>query len=680
MQRLLFTALAVLCVSGSVLAAGIPAAPAGPAIAPQNPGAHALIPIDEFLRQDTMNEIKLSPNGKYVARTVPLGEKVVLMITRRNDGVMTGHFNLAGKTQVLDFWWVNDERLLISVGEKFGELERPQPTGELYATNADGSGQGILVGWRAGADSAGTHIKGGNGRENVAAQLVDDLPNDPNKVIVSVYDLQGNDQYTRAEEMDVNSGHRTIVARAPVRRAHFVTDTHGIVRFAIGAGADNLLKTYYRDGAGAEWQLINDEATSQRVMNPLGFAADGKTAYLDAEEKTGPNSIYAFDTATRKLQLKQHDASVDPMQILYAADGEEPIGARYLDGKPKVMLFDETSPMATLYRSLEASFPDQTVALESFSSDGKLALLSVYSDRSPGDYYVFNLDSKKAEHLISRRDWIDPDQMGEMRPVTITARDGVVVHGYLTLPHGSDGKNLPLVVNPHGGPFGIYDDWSFSVESQLLASRGYAVLQVNFRGSGNYGRAFMHSGYQQWGRKMQDDVTDATHWAIKEGIADSRRICIYGASYGGYAALMGVAKEPSLYRCAVGYVGVYDMQTMYHAGDIQDSRSGENFLKETLGEQDLDAISPTHLADRITVPVMLVAGREDERAPPKHTEMMRDALQKAGKQVDAKIYDKEGHGFFIDADKLDFYTRMLAFLDRNIGASYTGSSQADSKH
>jgi dipeptidyl aminopeptidase/acylaminoacyl peptidase len=675
-----FCIASMVCLAASSAHAALPTQATA---APQT--AHKLIPVEMFVRQDDFNEIKLSPTGEYVARTGPLDEKVVLVISRRSDGKVTGHFNLGGKTQVLDFWWVNDKRLLISVGEKFGELERPQATGELYATNADGTGQDLLVGWRATPENHGSHITTGKKEELVAASLIDTLPNDPDHVLVAVSDLGDDAPYTRVEEMDVNSGHRRVIAHAPVRRASFVTDANGIVRFATGAGVDNLFKTYYRDGPSAEWQLINDESVTQRIMTPLGFAADGQTAYVEDEEQQGPDSIYVFDAATRKLQLKLRDATVDPGQILHSPNGEVPIGVRYMDGKPKIVLFDDTSSLSKLYRSLEASFPGQSVILYSFTHDGKQALLSVSSDRSPGDIYVFNLDSKKAEHLITSRDWIDPDRMGEVRPVTLTARDGLVLHGYLTLPNGSAGKNLPLVVNPHGGPFGISDVWGFNWEVQLLASRGYAVLQVNYRGSSNYGRAFLHAGYKQWGGKMQDDLTDATRWAIKEGIADPKRICIYGASYGGYAALMGVAKEPSLYRCAIGYVGVYDMNAMYHTGDIQDSKSGENFLKDTLGDENLDAISPDHLADRITVPVMLVAGREDVRAPPKHTELLRDALQHAGKQVDAKIYDKEGHGFFIQADKLDFYTRMLAFLDRNIGdhgggATAAAPAQADSKH
>ena len=662
------------------------------AAATQNPGAHKLIPIEQFLRQDGFDEIKLSPTGEYIARTVPLGEKVVLAISRRGDPKIIGHFNLGGKTQVRDFWWVNDKRLLISVGEKFGELEKPMPTGELYATNADGSGQDLLVGQRAEPEARSTHIVTGKKQELVGADFLSLIPNKPDKVLISVHDLQGSESsytltqssYSRVEEMDVNSGHRMPVVHAPVHTADFTVDPQGVVRFAYGSDSDNVLKTYYRDNAKSDWQLLNDEGVTQLKLIPLGFSADGTTAYLRRDEKEGPDAVFAYDTASHTMRLQQRDPISDPVGLLFGPN-QNLIGVQYYNGKPKLVFFDEKSQFAQLYRSLEASFPGQAVVFDDFTSSAKLATVVVYSDRSPGDYYVFDLEKKKAEHLISRYDWLDPDQMGETRPVTLTARDGLVLHGFLTLPNGSDGMNLPLVVNPHGGPFGEFDVWGFDREVQLLASRGYAVLQVNYRGSGNYGLAFQHAGYKQWGGKMQDDLTDATRWAIQQGIANPRRICIYGASYGGYAALMGVAKEPSLYRCAIGYVGVYDLPTMYRSGDIKDSLASTNELKDTLGEDNLEGLSPTHLADRITVPVMLVAGREDVRAPPIHTEMMRDALQRAGKSVDAKIYDKEGHGFFIEADKLDFYTRMLAFLDRNIGdhggsTPVAASVQSDSKH
>lgn len=677
MRMLLVSAIAGLLASS----VGAPRADAQQPAAPQPPvqqaaaqqpaaqgiAAHQPIAIADFVKDDSFDLVKLSPDAKYVARSVNIGEKTVLVVQQRVDGKITGHFNLGGKTQVRDFWWVNDHRLLISMGEKFGLLERPQATGEIYAMNADGGGQDLLVGWRAVDENKGSHITVAKKQELVGAELIPGWHKDPDKVLVSVWDFGGG-AYTRVEEMNVDSGRRSPVTRVPVQNAGFVVDAQGVVRMAMGEGVDNLSKTYYRDGDGAEWQLINDESASSHRLDPLGFSADGHTAYFEQEEAKGPDAIYAFDVATHKMQSVLRDPVADPGRTLHGPK-HEVIGFQYFDGKPHTVFLDENGSLARLYHSLEASFPDQSVVLENFTSDGNIALVFTYSDRSPGDYYLFDMVNKKAAHLISHRDWIDPDRMGIERPISFTSRDGVAIHGYLTLPPGSDGKNLPMVVNPHGGPIGVEDEWGFNGEVQLLASRGYAVLQVNYRGSNGYGRDFLHSGYKQWGGKMVDDVTDATQWAIKQGIADSRRVCIYGASYGGYAALMGVAREPSLYRCAIGYVGVYDMPAMYSAGDISDHTSGKNFLKETLGDQNLESISPDHLAARITVPVMMVAGHEDVRAPPKHTELMRDALLKAGKQVDAKIYGKEGHGFFIEADREDFYARMLDFLGHNIGAS-----------
>jgi dipeptidyl aminopeptidase/acylaminoacyl peptidase len=223
-----------------------------------------------------------------------------------------------------------------------------------------------------------------------------------------------------------------------------------------------------------------------------------------------------------------------------------------------------------------------------------------------------------------------------------------------------------MVVNPHGGPMGIADVWGFDRDVQLMASRGYAVMRVNFRGSGNHGRQFERAGYRQWGGLMQDDLTDATRWAITQGIADPGRICIYGASYGGYAALMGAVKEPDLYRCAAGHVGVYDLNMMYGQGDIASSRMGRRFLVDILGREGLDAASPALQAERIRIPVLLTAGDDDERAPEQHTERMRDALQRLGKPVETKIYEGEGHGFTLLDNAIDFQKRLLDFLGRHL--------------
>lgn len=217
-----------------------------------------------------------------------------------------------------------------------------------------------------------------------------------------------------------------------------------------------------------------------------------------------------------------------------------------------------------------------------------------------------------------------------MRPVSLAARDGLPLHGSLTVPRGSDGRGLPMVVIPHGGPIGEFDEGGFERDNQLLAAAGYAVLQINFRGSGHYGRTHIQAAAKQWGRAMQDEVTDATRWAI----ADPQRICIYGASYGAYSALMGAAREPSLYHCAAGYVGVYD------------------------------------------VPVLLAAGREDQRAPVQHTERMEAALKQAGVPVEAVYYPREGHGLYGEASQRDYYTRLLAFLARSLGGATAAPAKA----
>lgn len=314
--------------------------------------------------------------------------------------------------------------------------------------------------------------------------------------------------------------------------------------------------------------------------------------------------------------------------------------------------------------------------LDRVGPDGKHGLVRVWGDRSSPDTYRFDYQQKHADFLLSANQ-LDPAQMVAMTPISLKARDGLPLHGYLLLPKDSSGKKLPLVVIPHGGPWDVKDEWGYDSEAQLLVSRGYAVLKVNYRGSSGYGKSFVTAGYHQWGKQMQDDVTDATRWAIGQGIADPRRVCIFGSSYGGYAALMGAVKEPELYRCAAGLFGVYDLPSLYSQGDSADSIMWQNDLKEHLGRDGLEDISPSLHADRINIPVLLAAGREDQTAPPSHTEKMRDALRKLGKPVEAVIYDAEGHGFYKDEDSIDFYTKLLAFLDRNIGP---GAGQTATKH
>jgi dipeptidyl aminopeptidase/acylaminoacyl peptidase len=644
----------------AVLAAALAAAPA----------AHAL-DIEPYIKKDKFEQIKISPKGDYYAATVPLEDRSVLAIIRRSDNKVTGNFSLGKNTVVADFSWVNPTRVLISMGEKYGSLDRPSLTGELYAINADGTQAELLVGYRvqtSAGSGAGTHIQPKK-VEAVAAFLVDDLPADDKTVIITVSPFAA-DAYSRAERMDVYTGRRTRVASAPVRNASFTTDNAGVVRFAHGAGTDLVNKLYYRKGEGESWELLSDDSRDGHDESPLGFSADNRIAYLEVENTKGTDAIVAYDTVTGARTEVLRNPVADPLAVIYKPGSGVPVGAYFVADRPTAQFFDATAPEAKLQRLLEEAFKDSTVRVTSETDDGATALVRVSNDRNPGDYYLFDTRTLKATYGLSNREWLDPDEMNPVAPIEFKARDGLAIHGYLTRPKGSEGKRLPMVVMPHGGPFGIRDYWGFNEEAQLLASAGYAVLQVNFRGSGGYGRDFRYAGARQWGGTMQDDVTDATRWAVGQGIADAGRVCLYGASYGGYASLMGVAKEPALYRCAVGYVGVYDLPMMHTTGDISERTSGRNFVNEWIGPRDqVAAVSPTRLAERIKVPVFLAAGGEDERAPIEHSRMMERALQKAGVPVETLYFDTEGHGFYLPEHRREFYTKLLAFLSRNLGGA-----------
>lgn len=624
------------------------------------------VELDAYLRRESFTDIKISPGGEYYATTIPFEKSTAIAILRVEDGKVVGTFNPPEGDYASKFDWVNDKRVLVELAKKFGTLDQPRATGELYGLSAESRGGDLLVGYRVAGGHTGTHISGKKS-ELVAAFLSDDLPGDEKNVLVAVNGV-GGEPYTRLERMDVNNGRRIPVTRSPVRRGTFTTDAQGQARFVHGAGTDNVNKLYYRDRKGEDWSLVNDEAVTGRIETAIGFSEDGSLAYLRVERRDGPDAIVSWNPQAEERKQVLSDPLVNPSRIIYRPGTAIPVGALFLGDTPRTRFFDEASADARLYRSLESAFGGNAVYITSSTRDGNKVLVETFSSSNPGDFFVYDQKAKAAQHLISRSDWIDPEQAAPVRPITLKARDGLPLHGFLTTPRGSEGRGLPMVVLPHGGPFGVFDDGTYDRESQLLAAAGYAVLQLNFRGSGNYGRAYEQAGARQWGGTMQDDLTDATRWAIDQGIAERSKICIYGASYGGYAALMGVAREPALYQCAAGYVGVYDLPMMHARGDIQAQRSGVTYLREWLGTPEkLREVSPVNLAASIKVPVFLAAGGEDERAPIQHTQRMEAALKKAGVPVESLYYPREGHGFYVDANRREYYTRLLAFLSRHLG-------------
>ena len=303
-----------------------------------------------------------------------------------------------------------------------------------------------------------------------------------------------------------------------------------------------------------------------------------------------------------------------------------------------------------------------------FSDNGNLLLFAVNSDRDPGTYYLFNKSTGKADMLFTAMSDIEPDDMAARKPFSFKSRDGITLHGYVTLPTTQSGGKPPFVLLPHGGPMSS-DSWYFERDAQFLASRGYAVIQVNFRGSNGRGTLFENAGYRQWGGKIMDDLVDTVHWLSKDGQIDPARGCVYGISFGGYSALMLAAREPAMFKCAIGYAGVYDLKRIYDEDGTITRKSSYNYWVNAIGKdnEELARYSPSTQAAKITIPVLLIHGGKDKTAPPIQAEVMRDALVKAGRPPEWLYAPNEGHGFYDTKNVTEVYQKMEAFLEKNIG-------------
>ncbi|SDD10327.1 alpha/beta hydrolase family protein [Aquimonas voraii] len=627
-------------------------------------------PVEHFVERDAFLDIKISPDGKHLAANMPVERGTALFVLDTETLAKRGDFYAGRDIEVADFWWSSNERLLISPAQRFLGDEAPTYTGEIFAVNADGTQPTALVGYRADDGRRHTRIKARES-ERVWASPIDLLPGADRHALIQIEPWSSRtSNFASIERLETQTGRRTRVAMSPVTRAQFLTDAAGNLRFAQGLTSENDLELYHLSPGSESWELISSQARAGQQAFALGFSSDGAVAYLQVSRAEGPDAIERLDLATGERTEVYRHARRDPAGAIYSLDGNAVLGVFVRDPQVSMHFFEPEHPEAKLRQSLAAAFKGHDVFITSATEDGRKAILYVYSDRNPGEYFLFDRQTKHARHIGSRGRALVPEQMGETRLVQIQARDGLLLDALLTLPPGAEPRDLPLVVHPHGGPFDIQDQWGFDPRVQLLATRGLAVLQVNFRGSGGYGRTFVEAGYKQWGRSMQDDLTDATRWVIEQGIADARRICLFGASYGGYASLMGVAKEPDLYACAVGDVGVYDLESWARRVDFQKLRWGKNYLQDAVGSEGLREVSPVHLASHIKVPVFLAAGENDRRAPVQQTEMMEAALKRAGVPVQTLYFRGEGHGYYSTDNKLKFYGELLAFLDRHIGSGW----------
>ncbi len=612
-------------------------------------------------------DAQISPRGTYLAAVALEGGKRTLAFVDLKTRKLASRLTPAGETMVGSFHWANDERVVVELIDQDGDLAAPKNRGELYAVDATGKSGRLVFGYRAGEMQAGSHLRKAE-RTRAWAEVVDTLQKDDRRVLVETisWDEVG-DQNPQLHRLDVYTGVKEFVTQSPIPEGWFLTDENGEPRIVSARDEQVKPKFYYRE-PGESWrEFASMKGFTANSGTPVGFLARSREVYLTQAGSEGFSLFIAsIDTGERKLLTR--NASVPPRSLLPDPVTRRIIAVEYEPDVPTYEFIEPDHPLCRALRGLQEAYPRDHVRLLNTTDDGKKAVARVYSDRNPGQFLLVDVEKLSAEPVVDVRPWIRPDEMAETNAFHINASDGFRIHGYVTLPRStSRGSPPPLVVLPHGGPHFVRDSWEFDPTVQLLAGEGFAVLQVNYRGSGGYGRAYQEAGYRKWGDRVVQDIVDATRFAVRKGFGDAKRICAFGGSFGAYAAVQSAILAPDLFRCAVGYSGIYDLARLSSIGDVGERRLGRGFIRTVVGDDEaaLKRASPVHNAEKVRVPVLLVHGKEDRRAPIEHAELLRKALERTGNAPGWLVEDREGHGFYDEGARERMFAKVLSFLSAN---------------
>tara|TARA_X000001036_G_scaffold436209_1_gene478913 strand:+ start:2393 stop:4213 length:1821 start_codon:yes stop_codon:yes gene_type:complete len=599
-----------------------------------------LIPMEDFFRNPEKASFNISPNGKHIAYMKPWKTRMNVFVMDMNTKKET-RLTSFEERGVYGYAWLTDKR--IGYIKDDGGNENMH----FYAIDIDASNEIDLTPF-----------------ENVQARIIDDLENDPNYIIIGLN--KRNPQIHDPYRINVNDGKMEMIAENPGNISGWMTDHDGKLRIAITSDGVNT-SILHRASESDKFKSIL--TTDFKVsVSPLFFTFDNKNLYVASNRGRDKSGIFKFDVnnAEEGELIFEHD-EVDVSGLMYSRKRKVITGVSYTVAKSEMVFFDTWRE--NIQEKLEEKLPGYEVGITSFSKDETKAVVVSYSDKSRGTYYYYDVEKNQLTELGEISPWLNENNMAEMKPIKYQSRDGLTIHGYLTLPKGSNGKNLPVVVNPHGGPW-ARDTWGYRSEIQFLANRGFAVFQMNFRGSTGYGREFWERSFKEWGKSMQDDITDGVNWLIDEGIADPKRIAIYGASYGGYATLAGLTFTPDLYACGVDYVGVSSLFTFMESIPPY-WELYRTMLYEMVGhpEKDKDLLSsasPLLHIDKIKVPLFIAQGANDQRVKKSESDQIVEALQKAGVDVPYMVKDDEGHGFYNEENQFDFYRAMEKFLNKHM--------------
>ncbi|MBI2518744.1 MAG: S9 family peptidase [Opitutae bacterium] len=607
-------------------------------------------PLEHFFAEPDIRSVQVSPDGLNVAFLTTLGTgKVGIALMHLDTGKVEPLVSAADEN-IEYFLWKGSDRLVYG-----GDLGGNESTAL----------RSISLSKRRVVALAESYRELLSDRANFA-NIIDTLPHDPNRILISGPKNIGSFSFD-LWFLDVRTGERRAV---PINidkpdTGGFVADCTGAIRARVRLEGDKTLYEVRRSADASKWEQVAAFPVTDQRWNFLQFAADNETLYLLNRDRTDTFALHAFNTRTLELgPVLFHTPDGEIANIIFSRDRRKLYGVTYTTEKDHQHWFD--TDRAALQAQIDRSLPHTTNVVTSRSDDEKVLIVTAHNDREPGAYYLLNL-RKPALMLLGRvNSKLDAASLRPMEPIQFKARDGLLLHGYLTRPAGAEGRPVPLIVNPHGGPYGPRDEWGFNSEVQFLASRGYAVLQINYRGSGGYGYSFEKAGYREWGGKMQDDLTDGVQWAIAQGITDAGHVAIYGASYGGYAALAGATFTPDLYRCAVNYVGVSDLGLITSWGRGRFDRSSDIFYRESVGDdrQYKHDHSPVNFVERIKIPTLHAYGRNDPRVEIGHWTRLEPELKKHGQTYEVIIEKDEGHGFRNESSRIAFYRRLEAFLGK----------------
>lgn len=633
------------------------------------------LPISDFTRYDELGTIKISPDGEFLAMTAGTGGSEVLLFINLADMKPVHGVRSRARTEIADFEWISPTRVMYQIAEVYPGRSYATRTGEIGAIDRDGKQHKFIYGYRAGEQTTGTNLRR---RESSRAtpQVVSHLRSTPRHILITEQPWRQVGQWLHVDmdaqplitRLDVYSGHKTRHGIAPLAAAQVLTDRNDEVRFAFGFDRQGRFASSWKPRPDADWQAFEFPEFAADSATPVALTDDGLGVYFTGvRQDADVTGLYRLDPETHEVELVYAHPEVDIDHLLFDAEGKSLVGVRVYTDRPQYHWLLPDHPLTRLYGALQRAFGGEEAEITSLSDDGTRAVVFVWSDVNPGEYFLLDTRTMRADPLPPARAWIDPRAMRPKEAIRLESRDGLPLHGYVTRPEGAGPH--PMVVVPHGGPHGVRDTWGFDPEVQLLASRGYAVLQVNFRGSSGYGAAFRNAGFRRWGTDVQNDIADATRWAIREAITEEGRVCIFGSSFGGYSALMSAVREPELYRCAIGFAGVYDLELMHTTADIPNSRLGRAYLDDAIGQdnEQLRQQSPARNAERIAIPILLIHGTEDWRVDFQQARTMTQVLDRANKPYEWMALKGEGHGIANEAVREEVFARILSFLGRHLG-------------